>query len=116
MIYNNLVDEPTSNVNDIDKFLNMALRQSKIQNAEFYINKALEIYHRLDEKYPGQHMSSEARTTALYGKLLMLCADRHTEARTHLDKAILLYKTLDKENSGMYKEEIHILRMIYHHS
>lgn len=115
MIYNNLVDESTSNVNDVDKFLNMALRQSKIQNAEFYINKALEIYHRLDEKYPGQHMSSEARTTALYGKLLMLCADRHTEARTHLDKAILLYKTLDNKNSGMYREEIHILRMIYHH-
>ena len=53
-------------------------------------------------------MSSETLTTALYGKLLMLCAD--------LDKAILLYKTLDNENSGMYREEIHILRMIYHHS
>lgn len=114
LIYNNLMDAPTSNINNIDNFQNMTLIQSKIQNAEFYINKALEIYHRLDEKYPGQHMSSEARTTALYGKLLMLCMDRHAEACTHLDKAILLYKTLDNENSGMYSEEIHALRMLYH--
>lgn len=116
LIYNNLMDEPTNSNNDINKFLNIALRQTQIQNAEMYINKALDIYHRLDKRYPGQHMSSEARTTALYGKLLMLCTDRHAEARTHLDKAILLYKTLDNENSGIYREEVHVLRMIYHHS
>lgn len=116
LIYNNLMDEPTNSNNDINKFLNIALRQTQIQNAEMYINKALDIYHRLDKRYPGQHMSSEARTTALYGKLLMLCTDRHAEARTHLDKAILLYKTLDNEISGIYREEVHVLRMIYHHS
>lgn len=44
---------------------------------------------------------------------IMLCTDRHAEARTHLDKAILLYKTLDNENSGIYREEVHVLRMIY---
>lgn len=64
LIYNNLVDD--SNSNDINRFLNIALRQNKLQNAETYINKALDIYHRLDQRYPGQHMSSEARTTALY--------------------------------------------------
>lgn len=39
-----------------------------MQNAEVYINSAIEIYQRLDQRFPGQHMSSEARTTALYGK------------------------------------------------
>ena len=59
-------------------------------------------------------MSSEARTTALYGKLLMLCTDRKDEAKTHFDKAILLYKTLDNENPGIYRQEIHVLRLLYH--
>lgn len=112
LIYNNLVDD--SNSNDINRFLNIALRQNKLQNAETYINKALDIYHRLDQRYPGQHMSSEARTTALYGKLLILGTERYAEALTHLDKAMQLYKTLDNETSGIYKEELRVLHMIYH--
>ena len=107
LIYNNLVDD--SNSNDINRFLNIALRQNKLQNAETYINKALDIYHRLDQRYPGQHMSSEARTTALYGKLLILGTERYAEALTHLDKAMQLYKTLDNETSGIYKEELRVL-------
>ena len=114
LIYNNLMNEFINNDNGINRCLNNTLRQSKIQKAEMYINKALEIYHSLDKRYPDQHISSEARTTALYGKLLMLCPDRHDEARTHLDKAILLYKTLDDKNPGMYRQEIHVLRIRYH--
>lgn len=109
LIYNNLAEYHTNNIS-----LDISARQSKIRDAETYIAKALKIYHRLDKRYPGQHMSSEARTTALYGKLLMLCTDRKDEAKTHFDKAILLYKTLDNENPGIYRQEIHVLRLLYH--
>lgn len=116
LIYNNLAEYPTNNITNNNALLDIASKQSKIQNAEMYIAKALEIYHRLNKRYPGQHMSSEARTTALYGKLLMLCTNRKDEAKVHFDKAILLYKTLDNENPGIYRQEIHVLHMLYHNT
>lgn len=60
-----------------------------------YINEALEIYHRIDKRFPGQHMSSEARTLALYGMLLKLSDDRQEESCLLLDKAVTLYTKLD---------------------
>lgn len=114
LIYTNLNEKPTSNIMGINHYLDTAMRQSKIQNAEMYINNAIVIYQRLDQRFPGQHMSSEARTTALYGKLLMLCPERHAEALEQFDKALTLYITLDNDNPGMYKQEIHTLHILYH--
>ena len=114
LIYTNLTEKPTYNIMGINHYLDTAMRQSKIQNAEMYINNAIEIYQRLDQRFPGQHMSSEARTTALYGKLLMLCPERHDEALEQFDKALTLYITLDNDNPGMYKQEIHNLHILYH--
>ena len=114
LIYTNLNEKPTSNIMGINHYLDTAMRQSKIQNAEMYINNAIEIYQRLDQRFPGQHMSSEARATALYGKLLMLCPERHDEALEQFDKALTLYITLDNDNPGMYKQEIHTLHILYH--
>lgn len=79
---------------------------SIIETAEEYIKKALEIYHRLDERFPGQHMSSEARTTALYGRLLKLCPNLQNKANEQLDRTLKLYTILDNENPGRYEKEI----------
>lgn len=114
LIYTNLTEKPTSNIIDINYYPGTALKQYKMQNAEAYINNAIEIYQRLDQRFPGQHMSSEARTTALYGKLLMLCPERHDEALEQFDKALTLYITLDNDNPGMYRQEIHTLHILYH--
>lgn len=113
LIYNNLMDEPTNSSNDINKFLTIALRQTQIQNAEIYITKALNIYHRLDKRYPGQHMSSEARTTALYGKLLKLYNYRNTEANMYIKKALQLYYTLDNTKPYKYQTEIQSLSLLF---
>lgn len=113
LIYNNLMDEPTNSSNDINKFLTIALRQTQIQNAEIYITKALNIYHRLDKRYPGQHMSSEARTTALYGKLLKLYNYRNTEANMYIKKALQLYYTLDNAKPYKYQTEIQSLSLLF---
>ena len=55
-------------------------------------------------------MSSQARTTALYGKLLKLWETRQNEACEIFNKALKLYTLLDNENPGMYKNEINSLK------
>lgn len=49
-----------------NKNLNVSTKQITLKPAEEY-SKKLEIYHRLDNRFPRQHMCSETRTTAPYG-------------------------------------------------
>lgn len=87
-------------------YFKLAELQSKVQKAENYIKEALLIYNRLDQRFPGQHMSSEARTTALYGRLLKLIPNRKSESKELIERAIKLYTLLDTENPGRYKKEL----------
>ena len=55
-------------------------------------------------------MSSEARTTALYGRLLNLCPNLQNKATEQLARALKLYTMLDNENPGRYEKEIQNLK------
>lgn len=85
---------------------NLVAKQAKLKDAEEYLLKALDIYHRLEERFPGQHLSSEARTTALYGRLLRVYPERQDEAEEHFDKALNLYTILDNDYPGRYAWEM----------
>lgn len=113
LLYAEILGTTNIKTGNINNYLNLASKQAKLHTAEEYIKKALEIYQRLDKRFPGQHMSSEARTTALYGRLLMLCSDRQDEATEFFEKALLLYMTLDNNNPGMYRQEINVLHRLY---
>jgi hypothetical protein len=84
----------------------LSSQSSRIVEAEQYIQDALTIYRNLDAKYPGQHQSSEARTTVLYARLLNNIESRRDESITIYNKAIELYQTLNSDNPGAYDKEI----------
>ncbi len=94
--------------------LNLAVKHITLNIAEEYIKKALEIYYHLGEKFPGQHMSSEARTIALYGRLLELYDNRNDQANEYIEKALQLYLVLDDIAPGRYQKEINTLNMAKH--
>ena len=111
LLYAELNEKPPFLSSDnLNEYMIFISRQLKLQEAENYLQKALEIYKHLDTKFPGQHMSSQARTTALYGKLLKLWETRQNEACEIFNKALKLYTLLDNENPGMYKNEINSLK------
>lgn len=78
--------------------------------AEESLKKALEIYHRLDQKYPGQHVGSEARTCSAYARLLKSMPDRKNEAMIYYKKAIELNEVLEKDYPGTYAIELEKLK------
>lgn len=113
LLYTTLVEDYNNDSGDIIDYLNIVSKQVKLRDAEECIKKALEICHRLDKALSGQNMNFEASATALYGKLLMLCPERHNKAKELFGKALKLYITLDNENIGTYKQEIHALQILY---
>lgn len=88
----------------------LSSQNSRTIDAEQYIKDALMIYHNLDIKYPGQHQSSEARTTVLYARLLSKSEIRKQEAVELYDKALKLYQLLNSDNNGAYIEEINTIK------
>jgi len=111
LLYTTLA-EPTNGdtTSCIIDYANTTTKQAKFQNAEKYLREALKIYHRLDEKFPGQHISSEARTLALYGRLLKICPKREYEAKELFEQAMNLYTFLDNEYPGRYAWEMTALK------
>lgn len=85
-------------------------QNTRVIEAEQYIKEALTIYHNLDIKYPGQHQSSEARTTVLYARLLNKSDARKSEALTLYNKALKLYQALNADNNGAYIDEINTIK------
>ena len=106
LLYSSIIKMNKELTGSVPDYFKLAELQSKVQKAENYIKEALLIYNRLDQRFPGQHMSSEARTTALYGRLLKLIPNRKSESKELIERAVKLYTLLDTENPGRYKKEL----------
>lgn len=115
LLYKSLIEKNNDTMIDyLNNNLNLAVKHITLNIAEEYIKKALEIYYHLGEKFPGQHMSSEARTIALYGRLLELYDNRNDQANEYIEKALQLYLVLDDIAPGRYQKEINTLNMAKH--
>lgn len=79
------------------------------EDAEQYLREAIDIYCRLEKKYPERHMSSEARTYVIYAELLKKNPDRIEEAKIYYRKALKLYRKLEQDSQGIYTVEINNL-------
>jgi len=78
--------------------------------AEALLKEALGIYHNLEQKFPGQHSSSEARTCSAYARLLEKIPERENDAIRLYNKALESNLALEKEHPGTYSVEIENLR------
>ena len=67
---------------------------------------ALDIYESLDKLYPGQHMSSTARTYTTYARLLVNWSGRTEDAKAAYKKALDINHSLEHDYPGVYNNEI----------
>ena len=68
--------------------------------------EALDIYHKLDQLYPGQHMGSEAKTCLLYAEFLQKSDHAPDLALEYFKRALELNETLEHDYPGVYTKEV----------
>ena len=68
--------------------------------------EALDIYHKLDQLYPGQHMGSEAKTCLRYAEFLKKSSHTSDLALEYFKRALELNETLEHDYPGVYTKEV----------
>lgn len=68
--------------------------------------EALDIYHSLDKKYPGQHIGSEAKTCLLYAEFLERSSCDPDIALNYYKRAFELNEILEQDYPGVYTKEV----------